>query len=550
MKQHKAIILALFSTAAILLLAACGQTSTSNSKDSGTQLAAKQMATIVSTKEITSLDPTNVIDATSTQILQNVYEGLYRLDQHNQPVVAGAKALPTISPDGLTYTIDLRQDAKWSNGDPVTAEDYVYAWQRGVSQKNAAQNLAQYQSVKNAKAIIQDHQDPTTLGVKALSKYQLQIQLAQPTTYFTKLLTTISFFPVNHTYASNIGKNYGATSSKAVYNGPYRLTGFRGSGTSEDWTLVKNKSYWQQKTVKMQQLKFKLIKEAATGAELFEAKKVDQTPITGQITKNYQNNVAYHSAASSSSVYLGYNFNQELFKNAKVRQAIALVLDRQALAKHTLQDGSTAATGLIPKGIFSDAQGNDFATAAGNLTATDTKKATRLWEEAKSELNLKGTTEFDLLTFENEDERLATQYIQGQIQKYLPGLKANIKVQPVSVFMKNTTAGNFGMYLVSWGSDYPDAGSQLSLFTSDSGNNWGHYSSTKYDALLNQANAQTDAAKRWSDQQAAQKVLLSDYGISPVFFTRVSYLQNPKLKGVTLNTQEGSFNYQKAYLVK
>lgn len=546
-KKQLGIILG--ASLAALTLAACGNQSSSSSDNS--QLAKKQSVTLLSNKEITSIDPSNVIDATTSTVIQNVYEGLYRLNTKNQPVPTSATALPKITNGGKTYTVTLRKSAKWSNGDPVTAKDYVYGWQRGVSAKNAAQNLAQYSAVKNANNIISKHGNKNTLGVKAIGKYKLQITLERPTDYFTKQLTTICYKPLDQKYVVAQGKKFGTNSSHAIYNGPFKLTKFTGVGNN--WTLVKNNQYWNNKNVKLKQLNFKLVKTTSTAVDLYQSHKADYAAIDGQFVKNLKNNKGFTSKSSSTAIYMGYNFKQKLFKNANVRKALSLVTNRKSLTKDVLQDGSTPATGLISNNVFTNAKTKtDFAADAGNLTSTNIKEAQAAWKQAKQQLNLKKTTTIKLLTFDSSTQRVTAQYVQGQVHKYLPGLKIDVTVLPVSVFIKNATEGNFGIYLVSWGADYPDPSSLLSLFTSDSGNNWGSYSNKQYDTLVNQANGTdaTNTTKRWSDLQAAQKTLLKDNGISPLFFSKLTYLQNPKLKGITTNTLEGGFYYANGYLTK
>ncbi|WP_057865031.1 peptide ABC transporter substrate-binding protein [Lentilactobacillus diolivorans] len=531
----------------LFILSGCER---SVSNTTSTKLASKQEVTLVSNKEVTSLDPSNVIDATSSQLIQNVYEGLYQLNSKNQPVPTGATSLPKITDHGRTYDITLRKSAKWSNGDPVTAQDYIYAWRRGVTAKIAASNLYQYNAVKNAAKIINKKANSSTLGVKALGKYKLRIQLERPTAYFTKQLTTICFKPLDEKYVKQAGSQFAANSSHTIYNGPFKLTKFSGTGTANSWTLVKNNQYWDKKTVKLQKINYQLVKTTGTGVDLFESGKVDQTPIDGQYVKNYQGKKGFNSKPSSTVNYLGYNFKTKTLKNAKLREALSLIINRKSLTSRVLQDGSTQATDIIAKGIFSNPKTRtDFATDADNLTKTDTKKASQLWQQAQKEIN-KNSLTVKLITFDSGTQRTTAQYIQGQVQKYLPGIKLSLVIQPVSSFIKNAMRGEFGIYLVNWGADYPDPSSLLSLFTSDSGNNWGHYKDSKYDNAVKQANGvdSTNADKRWQDLQQAQKIILKDNGVTPLFFSRLTYLQNPKLKGVQVNTEEGGFNYTKAYL--
>ena len=226
-----------------IVLAGCstgGTSSTGESSSGSGTAAAEQIFNVVVQQEMPSADLSLATDTISFSALNNVYEGLYRLDADSKPEPAGAAELAEVSEDGLTYKLKLREDAKWSNGEPVTAADYVFGWQRTVSAETGSEYAYLFAPVTNAEAITAGEKDASELGIKAVSDYELEITLTTPTPYFQYLLAFPSFFPQSQAVVEDNGDQYASTSDNAVYNGPFVLAGFDGPGTDTEWSYEKN----------------------------------------------------------------------------------------------------------------------------------------------------------------------------------------------------------------------------------------------------------------------------------------------------------------------
>src|SRR5699024_7538522 len=182
-------------------------------------------------------------------------------------------------------TVKLREDAKWSNGDLVTAKDYVFSWQRTVAPETASGYAYMLEPVKNASAISEGELDKEELGVKAVGDYELEITLEQPTPYFTSLLAFPTFFPQNQKAVDEFGDQYALTSDNAYYNGPFVLTDFDGPGTDVDWTLQKNEEYWDAENVELETVEFDVVKESSTALNLFESGDANEISLTGELAK-------------------------------------------------------------------------------------------------------------------------------------------------------------------------------------------------------------------------------------------------------------------------
>ncbi|MDR2620624.1 MAG: peptide ABC transporter substrate-binding protein [Propionibacteriaceae bacterium] len=546
MKTRRIVQIATILSLPGLLFAGC-----TTSDPGGTVSSDAPPATVVIalSQELNTIDPTAAIDSNSSSAINQVYEGLYRLDANNSPVPAGAAALPEVSADGLTYTISLNQAAKWSDGTPVKAADYEWAWKRAVGLDSAAENEVYYGFVLNASDIIAGNKPVDELGIKALDDYTLEIKLAAPTTFFASLLASVSFFPLNEAYVTSQGDKFGSDSEHAIYNGPFVLADYAGPGVGTDWKYVKNPTYWDAASVKLDSIEVRVIKETSTAVNLYTSGEVDQVAISGAQVQALRNDPGFTAYTTATAAFLGYNFNIPAFANVKVRQAISLVIDRAALVNNVLNDGSALATGLVPAGLSSDQTRGDFATAAGNPLETDVDKAKTLWAEAKQELGI-DKLEIDLQTFDSDRMRTVTQYLQNVIQENLVGTTVTITASPVANFLENTKSGSFGIYLVTWGADYADASSLLDLARSNSGSNWGHYSSPEFDAAFAAAQGAdaADSAARFDDLLQAHAILLADQGYTPVYFQSSTLLRNPEFKGVVFHSAGSNTEYKTAYI--
>ena len=200
------------------------------------QAATKQELNWTESVDIASVDNSQATDTLSFNILLNTQDSLYRLDKNGKPQAALAQKT-TISKDGKTYTFKIRPHAKWSNGDPITAKDFVYSWRRVVNPKTGSQNAFNFFQIKNAKAINSGKMDPDQLGVKAPDDHTFVVSLSRPVSYFKNLVSWPLFAPENQKVVEKYGKAYGTSATKTVSSGPFILKGW--DGTNSSWTLAK-----------------------------------------------------------------------------------------------------------------------------------------------------------------------------------------------------------------------------------------------------------------------------------------------------------------------
>ncbi|MDV7713529.1 peptide ABC transporter substrate-binding protein [Enterococcus casseliflavus] len=538
-----------------IVLAGCstgGTSSTGESSSGSGTTAAEQIFNVVVQQEMPSADLSLATDTISFSALNNVYEGLYRLDADSKPEPAGAAELAEVSEDGLTYKLKLREDAKWSNGEPVTAADYVFGWQRTVSAETGSEYAYLFAPVTNAEAITAGEKDASELGIKAVSDYELEITLTTPTPYFQYLLAFPSFFPQSQAVVEDNGDQYASTSDNAVYNGPFVLAGFDGPGTDTEWSYEKNDQYWDKETVKLDTINVSVVKESSTSLNLFQDGQADDVILTGELAQQMANDEAFVSEPLARTSYIELNQREEdsPFRNEDLRKAISYAIDRDALVTSILGDGSLASTGLIPKGMtFNPTDNTDFVDEAESVIEYDQEKAKEHWEKAKEALGIDSLS-FEILASDTDSTKKAIEYIQSAIQDTLDGVKVSLSPVPFSVRLDRSNSGDFDVVMGGWGADYADASSFTDLFVTDNSYNRGRWTSEAYDAAV-KSSATTNAGNpdaRWQDLLDAEKIIMDQQGVIPVYQNVEAHLRAPKVKGVVSHGAGAQYDYKWAVI--
>lgn len=524
-----------------LVLASCGiNTATKDSQDV-TEKKVEQVATLTAGTPVQSLDPATAVDQTSITLLANVMEGLYRLDEKNQPQPAIAAGQPKVSNNGKTYTIVIRDGAKWTDGTDITAEDFVVAWQRVVDPETASPNMELFSTIKNAKEIISGKQPKEKLGVKSNGEQTLIIELEEPTPYFTDLLTLTAYFPVQQKAIKEYGKNYGTSQKSIETNGAYTLTNLDGVGTSDKWTIAKNEKYWDKKHVSMKKINFQVVKEINTGINLYNDGQLDDAPLAGEYAKQYKKDKEYSTTLMANTMFLEMNQTGEnkLLKNKNVRKAISCAIDRDSLVEKLLDNGSIPSVGVVPeKMAYNPKTKKDFANE--KLVEYNKKQARTYWETVKSKDKVSEKLELDILVGDGEFEKKAGEFLQGQLEENLEGLKVNITPVPANVFMERLTKKDFAISLSGWQADYADSISFLANFETNSPLNHGGYSNKNYDELIKDT-----SSKRWQELKKAEKIVIDDAGVIPVFQVGIARLQKNTIRNLVIHPVGARYDYKK-----
>lgn len=537
-KKSHLMVMALVTS---LLLTACN-----NKANKSDTEAKKQVLHVTVSEEIPSLDTAKTMDGTSAHVMQNIFEGLYVLDDQDQPIPAVAKSFKR-SEDGKKYTFDLRKDAKWSNGDSVTANDFMFAWKRAIKPETASQYAYMLFHVKNAKEINKGTMPLDELGVKVINDYKLEVELEQPIPYFLQLLALPIYLPQHESFLKEQGKNYALEPSNLIYNGPFVLEKWK---HEQEFQLKKNATYWDEKKVKLDEINFQIVKDTMTAVNLYEAGNLDRVPINSQFVDKYKGNKELHMSSDPGIAMLRFNEKNNALANKKVRQAISFALNKEDFVAHFINNGSKPASGLVPVGHINEETGKDFRKENGDLSSYDLQNAKKIWEEAKKELGV-DEVNLEFLTYEQDNAKRMAEYIKGELEKHLQGLTIQIKQQPFKQKLQLEQTGDYDISMANWGPDYKDPISYLELFTTDNQNNKMNYSNRHYDELIKKAKSDLvlDQKKRWEALQEAERILLEDAAVAPLYHIGSAYVQKDYVKGIEKHQFGGVYTYKNAYIL-
>ena len=526
MKTGKTVKVLLALTTAAGMLAGCG-----SKTDTDTFRFANDT-------DIVGMDSTVVDDAMSFNAITAITDGLTTVDVKGNTIPGIAKSWD-VSNNGLTYTFHLR-DAKWANGDDVTAQDFVYSWHRII--KNAGNYAymlgSEGASIKNADSLIDlgttaTDEQLNTLGIKATDDKTVVVDLEKNVPYFVGLMSFPCYFPQNQKFVEKCGKNYATKPEYILGNGAYKMTKWIKGNKA---TFTKNDKYYDAKSVKTKNIEMYLVQDPKTAAQNFDNGKVDYATINSTLVDKYKGKDTFKAIREGYLAYLICNFKADTTANKNLRHALSYAINRKDLCDNILKDGSQPATGFVPAQLCKSPSGKDFREESGKYVDYDVKKAQEYLDAAKKELGT-DTITVDLLygTDESPMDTFA-EYLQGSFTK-LKGLKVNMVATVKKDRIYNREAsGNFQIACTRWAPDYADPTTFLNVLTSTNSNNYGKWENAQYNSLLKQAQNETDVNKRWNELLEAEKVMMDDMPNIPVVQTGTAALQAKNVKGLVHNT--------------
>lgn len=540
-KQHRFKLL-ITSILLLFVLAAC-------SNNGGIYSDEGQVFRKVITQDMSSLDTAKVTDSVSFDKFNQVYEGLYTLDGNDNAQPGVAKGQPKISDDGKTWTIELRKNAKWSNGDPVTAHDFVFSWRRVLDPDTASEYAYIMYDLKNAEQINMGKKKPSELGVKALDDYTLQFELEKPIPYYKEMLAFGTFLPQNEKVVKKFGDRYGTTADKAVYNGPFKVKQW---AVEDKILLVKNDKYWDKDVVKLDKINYKVLKDGQAGASLYDTGSVDDTIILSEQVDKYKDTPALQKRLLAATFYLKLNQDAvPALKNKDMRLALAKAVDKQAYVDAVLNNGSAPTDGFTSKETAKDPDGNDYTDQIKSPLKYNPDEAKASYEKAKKALGQNEFT-FKMNTDDTPANKISAEFIKAQIEKNLPGVTVKIQQLPFKQRIAREQSGKYEISISGWGPDYPDAMTYLNIMTTGNSSNNTGWSNKEYDQKVKDANGPllSDVKKRNQTLVDAEELLLAEAPIAPIYQKGEAHLTNPQVKNLQYHNIGGDTSLKYAYIDK
>ena len=522
-----------------LTLAGCG----GSGGDSSTYTFSSEL-------DIKNLDSSDADDGCSFTAMHAVIDGLMKTDKKGN-IVNGVASSSEVSDDGLTHTYKIRKDAKWANGDPVTANDFVYAWHRIFQKKGQyyymfCDGIASIVGAQEMSNKIDNEEDITdadldAMGVKAVDDKTLEVTTTTRVSFFDELISFPCFYTINEKFCEKQGDKYGKSAKTILGNGAFTMTNWEPGSVAE---FEKNDKYYDAKTVKINKLVMKLVQDPKVAAQAFEAGETDFAPINSDLVDKYKKDDSFKQINEGYLFYISVNFQNSDLANLNVRKAISLAINRKDLCENVLKDGSQVAGGFIPSSLATSPDGVDFRKDSGNFTSYDKKKAQESLDEGLKEL---GKDQITLRITYGTDEApmdVFATYLQNALSK-LDGIKvemvATTKQDRIYNKQKN---GDFDLATTRWGPDYGDPTTYLTMGISTNGNNYGKYTNNELDALMDKVANESDANTRWQEMIDAEKIMMDDLCYIPVFEKGTATLQNKDVKGLVIRPVGVPYTFQ------
>lgn len=484
--------------------------------------------------EFRSLDPQLIADTTSAAGAYQLFDGLVRFGEGGvRPAVAQRWE---VGDNGTRYTFFLRDGVTWSNGDPVTASDFVYAWTRGLDPATGSEYATQLYYIKGGRALNQAKDAAAVeaakqnLGLQAIDAKTLQVTLESPAPYWIQLAATPTYFPV-HRASVEASRDWAAQPANLVTNGPFKLQSW---APRQQAVFVKNPAYWNAASVKLDQLTVSFVEEQATALELFESGQLEmvQSPPPAELNRlRKEGRLQFQN--TFGTYYLLFNTRQRPFNDPRVRLALSMAIDRTSLVENVLRAGQRPATGWVPYGAR-DENDREFRDSAGDLIKMDLPGAKRLLIEAGYP-NGQGLPATELIYNTSEGHRAVAEAVIEMWRQNLGITSVRATNLEWKVLLDRAAKGDFNILRTAWTGDYLDPMTFLEVFTTGNGQNSGRYSNRRYDELVAQARSTEDQRVRMPAMREAEALLMSEMPLVPIYFYTMPYLLSPRVTGVFQN---------------
>ena len=552
LKKLCAVIMA--ATISTTLFIGCGSSndgSTSSKGNSNASDTVKQELVFNLGADPETIDPTiNTASEASTVIL-NAFECIMTLDE-NDNAVEGAAESVEVSDDGLVYTIKLRKDGKWSDGEPVVADNFKYSWVRALTKENAAEYAYQLYYIKNAEKYYNGEATTDELGINVIDDYTLEVTLEAPTTYFPQLLAFPTYAPLREDIVSADPEGWATKPETYVTNGAFKLVQW---DMKDQLVFEKNENYWNKDSIKLDKLTFKLVTDDTTAYSELQAGNFDvvNSVPTNEIEPGQEAGLV-HVSPKLGTYYFGINVGKQddmaedvktALSNKLVRQAINLAIDRQEIIDNVGKAEQVAAYSFVPEGIynpdgteFADKEYYDPSDMDGNI-----EKAKELLKEAGYE-NGEGLPTIELMYNSEGAHKDICQIIQENLARI--GINIELANQEWAVFLNTRQQGGYEIARQGWIGDYSDPMTFLDLWVTGGGNNDCGFSNARYDELIAAAKVETDSAKRLEMLREAEDILMDEIPILPIYYYTTVTAANENVKGVRISTL-GKISFKYAY---
>lgn len=498
----------------------------------------KQVLRVNNREEPASLHPGKAASPADFWPVDHLMEGLMKRTPDGK-LVPGMALDYRMSPDHKTYTFTLKQGLKWSNGDPITAGDFEYAWKYALNPATGAQYAYQLYYLQGGRAYNTTREtDPVKkkkleeqVGVKALDDYTLEVVLEAPTAFFLDLCSFFTYYPVNRKVQEEF-PSWDKHARTYVSNGPFKLVQWN---HKQNMVMVKNENYYDKDNVKLKEIHWYMVGDENTSMQMYRAGQIDLVyPIPNELITLMKNNKdpELHIVPDLSIYYYDINIRKKPFNNVKIRKALSMAINRQELVEDVAQGGQKPAYGIVPPGIPETEDGSrDFQAFSGSLFQEDVEEAKRLLAQGLKEEKLTKLPTFTLLYNTSTIHKIIAEAIQEMWRKNL-GIECKLQNVEQQVKMERMRKGDYQLVRDGWLGDYIDPMTFIELFTSESTQNFSGWSNEEFDKFARYAQNSINQEMRMKAMHQAEQIIMDHMPILPIYFYTKSYALKPRVKGV------------------
>ncbi|MEC0767591.1 peptide ABC transporter substrate-binding protein [Bacillus atrophaeus] len=476
-------------------------------------------------KEPTSFDPPKGFDRVSWEPLNNLMEGLTRLGKDHEPEPAMAEKW-TVSKDQKTYTFTIRKDAKWTNGDPVTAGDFEYAWKRMLDPKTGASSAFLGYLIEGGEAFNSGKGAKDEVKVTAKDDKTLEVTLAAPQKYFLSVISNPAYFPINEKVANKDPKWF-AEASTFVGNGPFKLTGWK---HDDNMTMEKSDTYWDKGSVKLDKVKWAMVDDRNTDYQMFQSDELDSAYVPAELSEQLLDQDNVHITDQAGLYFYRFNVNMEPFQNKNIRKAFAMAVDQKEIVDYVTKNKEKPAHAFVSPGL-AQPDGKDFREAGGDLISFNKSQAKQLLEKGMKEENYDKLPAITLTYSTKPEHKKIAEAIQQKLKSEL-GIDIKLANMEWNVFLEDQKALKFQFSQSSFLADYADPINFLEAFQTDNSMNRTGWGNEQYDQLIKQAKTEANEEKRFALMHQAEKLLLGEAPIIPIYFYNQVHLYQKNVKGI------------------
>lgn len=504
----------------LVLSAACTATKESGNEDrKGNQDGDEKVLYLNNGEEPTSFDPPIGFNAVSWNALNNLMEGLTRLGKNHEPEKAAAENWE-VSDDGKVYTFFIREDAKWSNGDDLTASDFVYAWKRLLDPETASGAAFLGYFIEGGEAFNTEKGTADDVKVEAVDEKTFKVTLTSPQAYFLSVITNPAFFPINEKTAKE-NPEWFAEAESFVGNGPFILSEWK---HDSHMIMKKNPEYWDADSVNLDKVNWAMVNDTTTEYQMYTNGELDTSDVppemSGQLIKEDKVKVEEQAGL----YFFRFNVEKEPFQNINIRKAFAMATDQKQLVDYVTKNEEEPAYGFVAPG-FKDPSGKDFREINGDLMVTDVNKAKELLAKGLEEENYDKLPEVTLTYSTGDDTHKKIAEALQQMYKENLGVDVKLANLESNVFAEDQKALKLQFSRSSFLADYADPINFLENFQTGHSMNRTGWSSEKYDELIKKAKLESDEKKRYELMYEAEQILMGEMPIIPIHFYNQLYLQ-------------------------